>query len=583
MVLWVSFCAVVLEAGWRFQVDSYVDRDSGNASTNSSTSTTASTSTSSCIGNCITSVPGCDVRGPLTQTGIVTITDDAGKLVPIPCPYYISIWSSIEASKANSTTGSSSIASPTTSSPTITATPSSTSSCALGVGNCVTSVPGCDVRGPPTQTGFVTITDDAGKLVPVPCYAYISLWSQLVSSQANTALPNATITSPPSSTSSCVGNCITSVPGCDVRGPTTQTGFVTITDDAGKLVPVPCYIYISLWNQAQSPQTSTAFPNATITSPPSSTSSCVGNCITSVPGCDVRGPTTQTGIVTITDVNGNLVPVPCPFYISIWNSIESSKMNMTTTPSSDSYSTTTSPNYPNFVYGNYDTTTIGSCDLFGALCQTGTIKALVNRNGTTSTTSVACSDYLSAQKYAYQSSHQNEGIGYPGAFAASFGRSPQCSSFSKLSLQSLALNGATQSYDTTIVSTWGASYYASIQSQDYSLAGYTLSGTSWIAPKATPLPGCPSNASAFDTSLYPGAIHHYAGAGHEWDCCGFCVLRVPQLQVFYWPDQSINGSSGLNTTNATRTNPDPKAPHARKRAPSLVERGFATAIVDGYT
>ena len=512
MVLWVSFCAVVLEAGWRFQVDSHVDRDSGNASTNSSTSTTASTSTSSCIGNCITSVPGCDVRGPLTQTGIVTITDDAGKLVPIPCPYYISIWSSIEASKANSTTGSSSIASPTTSSPTITAIPSSTSSCALGVGNCVTSVPGCDVRGPPTQTGFVTITDDAGKLVPVPCYAYISLWSQLVSPQANTALPN-----------------------------------------------------------------------ATITSPPSSTSSCVGKCITSVPGCDVRGPTTQTGLVTITEVNGNLVPVPCPFYISIWNSIESSKMNMTTTPSSDSYSTTTSPNYPNFVYGNYDTTTIGSCDLFGALCQTGTIKALVNRNSTTSTTSVACSDYLSAQKYAYQSSHQNEGIGYPGAFAASFGRSPQCSSFSKLSLQSLALNGATQSYDTTIVSTWGASYYASIQSQDYSLAGYTLSGTSWIAPKATPLPGCPSNASAFDTSLYPGAIHHYAGAGHEWDCCGFCVLRVPQLQVFYWPDQSINGSSGLNTTNATRTNPDPKAPHARKRAPSLVERGFATAVVDGYT
>ena len=522
------------------------------------------------------------MRGPLTQTGIVTITDDAGKLVPIPCPYYISIWNSIEASKTNTTTTSSTTASSATSSPAITIAPSSTSSCALGKGNCVTSVPGCDVRGPPTQTGYVTIINDSGKLVPVPCYAYISLWSQFVSPQTSTALSNATITSPPSSTSMCIGNCITSVPGCDVRGPTTQTGWVTITDDAGKLVPVPCYVYISLWNQAQSPQTSTALPNATITSPPSSTSSCVGNCITSVPGCDVRGPTTQTGIVTITDVDGKLIPIPCPFYISIWNSIESSKMNMTTTSSSN-YSTAPPPNHPNFVYGHYDTTKIGSCDLFGALCQTGSITALVDYNGTTSTTSVACSDYLSAQKDAYQSSHQNEGIGYPGAFAASFGRSPQCSSFAQLSLQSNALNGATQSYDTTVVSSWDASYYASIRSKDYSLAGYTLSGTSWIAPKATPLPGCPSNASVFDTSLYPGAINHYAGAGHQWDCCGFCVLRVPQLQVFYWPDQSINGSSGLNTTNGSRPNPDQKPSGAGKRAPSPVKRGAATAVVDGYT
>ena len=496
------------------KVDAYADGDPGNASTNSSTSTSASTSTSSCVGNCVTSVPGCDVRGPLTQTGMVTITDDAGKLVPIPCRYYISIWSNAEASKTNITATSSDIASPTATSPTITAAPNATSSCTLGAGNCVASVPGCDVKGPPTQTGSVTITNDAGKLVPVPCYAYISLW-----------------------------------------------------------------------NQAHSPQNSTALPNATITSAPSSTSSCVGNCITSVPGCDVRGPTTQTGIVTITDVNGKLIPIPCPFYISIWNSVESSKMNTTTTASQQNLSSTTTapPSYPNFVYGNYETTNIGSCDLFGALCQTGTIEALVNHNGSTSTTSVACSKYLSAQRHAYESAHQVEGIGYPGAFAASFGRSPQCSSFLRLSVQSDASVGITRSYDTTVWSGWGPSYWSSIRSQDYSLAGYTLSGTSWIAPKATPLPGCPSNASVYDTGLYPGGLHHYAGAGHEWDCCGWCILSVPELQVFYWPDQSINGSSGLTMTNTTRSNLEPKPLGARKRIPSLLERGVATAVVDGYT
>ena len=465
------------------------------------------TSTSSCIGSCITSVPGCDVRGPLTQTGLVTITDDGGNPVTIPCPFYIEIWNSVEATKSN--------------------TPSTT---------------------PPTTPAASLTT-------------------------------NSMITAAPYSNSSCVGNCITSVPGCDVRGPTTQTGIVTITDAGGNPVPVPCPVYISLWNDAQSSQNSTIPSNATITSPPPSTSSCVGNCITSVPGCDVRGPTTQTGFVTITDVGGALIPVPCSIYQSIWSSIEASTSNATTTISGNA-TTTTSSNYPNYVY-DYNTTTIGSCDLFGALCQTGTIDALVNINGTTSTTAVACSSYLSAQKDLYLSQHQNEGIGDPGTYALSFGRSPQCATFSSLSIQSGALAAATQTYDP--LGGFPASLWSSNILQDYSIAGYTLSGTSWIAPKATPLPGCPANASSFDTSLFPGGVQHYAGAGHQWDCCGWCLLLVPELQVFYWPDGSTNSSIGSNTTNSTQLSIDTKPQGARKRAPSLPDSGPQTAVVDGYT
>lgn len=443
-----------------------------------------------------------------------------------------------------------------------------------------------------------------GSLIPIPCPYYISIWSSIEASKQNTTSTNPTtspinasptvasptITEGPASTSACIGNCITSVPGCDVRGPTTQTGMVTITDVGGKLIPVPCFVYISLWNEAQGTQTNTALVNATTTSPTSSTSSCVGNCITSVPGCDVRGPTTQTGIVTITDAEGALVPVPCYAYISIWNSIEASKSNTstslnypnTTTTSSVGYTNITTaalPSYPHFVY-DYKTTNIGSCDLFGALCQTGTIEASVTYNGTTSTTTVACSDYLSAQKSKYQSMHPFEVISNADEFALSFGRSPQCSTFVRLSQQSAALDGATRTYPPN--SYYDAAYYSSVQLEDYSLAGYSLSGTVQIAPKPTLLAGCPANASVFDPSLYPAAVHHSAGAGHTWDCCGWCLLRVPELQVFYWPDQVSNSSSGLNTTNSTNPNASSKSQGAVKRVPSG-SSGANTAVVDGYT
>lgn len=256
----------------------------------------------------------------------------------------------------------------------------------------------------------------------------------------------------------------------------------------------------------------------------------------------------------------------------------------TTITSSLDYTNTTSaalPNYPNFVY-DYNTTKIGSCDIFGALCQTGTIEALVTHNGTTSTTAVACSDYLSAQKYAYQSMHQYEGIGDPGQYALSFGRSPQCSTYVRLSQQNAALNGATQTYATTD-SYFNAAYYSSVQLENYSLAGYSLSGTVQIAPKVTPLAGCPANASVLDPSLYPGAVRHSAGAGHTWDCCGWCLLMVPELQVFYWPDQVTNSSSGLNVTNSIPPKASSELQAARKRSPSLVDSGAKTTVVNGYT
>jgi len=383
-----------------------------------------------------------------------------------------------------------------------------------------------------------------------------------------------------------------------------QTGMVTITDVGGKLIPVPCYAYISIWNSIEASKHNTTSTNPTtspinasptvarptITEGPASTSACIGNCITSVPGCDVRGPTTQTGTVTVTDVGGKLIPVPCYAYISIWNSVEASRSNTstslnypnTTTTSSADYTNITTaalPSYPDFVY-DYKTTNIGSCDLFGALCQTGTIEALVTYNGTTSTTAVACSNYLSAQKYAYESMHPYEGIDDPGQFALSFGRSPQCSTFVRLTQQRAALDAATRTYAPN--SDFNAAHYSSVQLEDYSLAGYSLSGTVQIAPKATPLAGCPANASIFDPSLYPGAVHHSAGVGHTWDCCGWCLLEVPELQVFYWPDQVTNSSSELNTTKSTHPNASSKSQPAEKRVP-LGGSGAKTAVVDGYT
>jgi len=318
----------------------------------------------------------------------------------------------------------------------------------------------------------------------------------------------------------------------------------------------------------------------------SPTSTCIGNCITSVPGCDVRGPTTQTGLVTVTDVVGKLWPVPCPDYISMWNNVQASKTNETR-----ANATTTRPpdpppdplfltTYPPFIF-NLESSMIGSCDIFGASCQTGTIEAMLNLTSTVATTTVACSDYLRAQQRAVVT--EILGTIYTAyldrrEYATKFGRSPQCATFAERIRRAKSLDDATRSYHVV-----GPDSSTLDNSQVLSLAGYTLSGGSQIPPKPTPLAGCPANASEFDQGFYPLGIHNHYGVGRDYDCCGWCNLHVPELQIFYFPEESEVVGWGHNATNATRTRPGFGASAAGKRAVPSPNKQPVTAVVSGYT
>ena len=316
----------------------------------------------------------------------------------------------------------------------------------------------------------------------------------------------------------------------------------------------------------------------------SPTSTCVGNCQTSVPGCDVRGPTTQTGLVTVTDVVGKLWPVPCPDYISLWNGVQASTTNGTGANATTTTSSKAAPwaGDPPFIF-DLKSSMIGSCDIFGAICQTGTIEAKLNFTTTISTTTVACSDYLTAQAWAMINTLLVPHLDRE-EYATKFGRSPQCTAFLERIASIRALHGATTSFPINPTDTkFNSAYYSSIQLEDYSLAGYTLSDGSQIPPKPTPLAGCPANASLFDDNLFPGGIHHHPGVGRDWDCCGWCNLDVPELQVFYFPEELEVLNSGHNATNATRTKAWLNASAAGTRADPSPNKPPVTAVVSDYT
>ena len=71
-----------------------------------------------------------------------------------------------------------------------------------------------------------------------------------------------------------------------------------------------------------------------------------------------------------------------------------------------------------------------ACDIYGALCQTGSITVGVNLTSKTSSTVLPCSSYLTAQS-SFLGSLNIDDESWPVEWATSFGRSPECRSYAK--------------------------------------------------------------------------------------------------------------------------------------------------------
>ena len=197
------------------------------------------------------------------------------------------------------------------------------------------------------------------------------------------------------------------------------------------------------------------------------------------------------------------------------------------------------------------------CDIYGSPCQTGSITVGVNLTTTTTTTVLPCSSYLSTQ-YTFvwnqawfgvpTQDHQPTGnkgegwsIGDGEPWGTNFGQSPQCRSFAE-----------------------------ALRQGESTFPDCAISNTSSQTDDETPLIDFLKN--------YPGLVRYFDpydddGLG---TCCGNCSVDLPEVRLYYFPEQSTIECNSNQTLNFTST------PNLEKRVHSLVTNG-STAVVSGHT
>lgn len=194
------------------------------------------------------------------------------------------------------------------------------------------------------------------------------------------------------------------------------------------------------------------------------------------------------------------------------------------------------------------------CNLWGPLCQTGTIVVDVKIKSTTTQTTVSCSDYLSAQPRTLSPLKYGDDRS---PFKSSFLSSPECTSYAK----------------------W---YDAKQSFRVEPVLSYSNCPSILTKPLEDYLP--------FEFSKGNDLPPHYP-VGDEAPtqyCCGPCAILIDEIRVLYFPDQSpvLCSNESLQTgqiksnvtsivTSSLQTN--------QNRADSLQTDAYRIAILDGHT
>lgn len=184
------------------------------------------------------------------------------------------------------------------------------------------------------------------------------------------------------------------------------------------------------------------------------------------------------------------------------------------------------------------------CNIYGPLCQTGKITVGVDLISQTTTATLPCSLYLTAQsKYLNINNPQPCAIKpyYPEVWKQGFGRSPECATYANL----WAREG-----QYTLSSCGGNETVAKFS------AGV-------CAPEQIP-PGVRNKLQAF-----------------YYDCCGNCTVDIPEVRLYYFQEEDSNTACQGNTTIGTYNNVTSSEHHSRiRREPPIAVR---TAILGTYT
>ena len=184
------------------------------------------------------------------------------------------------------------------------------------------------------------------------------------------------------------------------------------------------------------------------------------------------------------------------------------------------------------------------CDIYGPDCQTGLITVGVNLTTTTTTATLPCSDYLTAQ-----SSFILKDIPYPQYYhpfyplewQRGFGYSPECTSYAQV---------------------WQ-------KGGQYTFSNCGTKNTVVQAP-------VPSNLGGLPSQVPPGVLREWQDQYYV--CCGNCSLHVSEVRLYYFLDNTIPdcGNQTSDSTAIVSTGP------ISKRIHSLAPSG-STAVLSGHT
>lgn len=181
------------------------------------------------------------------------------------------------------------------------------------------------------------------------------------------------------------------------------------------------------------------------------------------------------------------------------------------------------------------------CNIFGPICQTGSITVGVDLTSTITTTSMPCSSYLTSQSsYISHFNFYPDAIKpyWPFEWLEGFGRSPECSSYAD------------------VWRSQGKYTFSSCGSND----AVVPASQGIVLPHQVP----------------PGVLRQIPFQVYE--CCGNCTLHVSEVRLYYFRDETsycqANQTLRSQATFTTASN--------RKRAHSI-PAGGSIAIVSGYT
>lgn len=192
-----------------------------------------------------------------------------------------------------------------------------------------------------------------------------------------------------------------------------------------------------------------------------------------------------------------------------------------------------------------------SCDIFGAVCQPGTItvKSAVGNNRTT-VVNIPCSSYLSAQSTFIRDSPMSKHL----EWLRRYGRNPQCDSFASM-LSSLP----------------STSPWTFTECHGSEATGTVDSNVSKAVP--TQVPRHP---------VFPKLE----------TCCGKCSFIILRVKLLYFPDP--NAAAWCAARNRTMIYTDSRMNDTahmklRRRSPNLgasrvsLSTNVSTAVISGYT